>query len=225
VVVVAALSRRGLIRAAAATAALGTLRLGPFGLAEAAPYPNDGSPLGTNLAGVFDWTSQWPFVDIFKISRPWISNRVGQPWGQGGPLNLTSEGWVRSLEPGQRADTVMYSLRTSHPTGQYVCLFDGHGQLAFPGQRVVSQAPGRIVVEVAGRTDEIWLQLLATDPAYPIRNIRLVMPGFEATYRNHPFHPLFLERIGRFRQLRFMDWQRTNQTSLVNWADRATCAS
>lgn len=46
--------------------------------------------LGTNLAGVSDWTTQWSFVDAFKISRPWISQREGFPWGEGGSVKFNA---------------------------------------------------------------------------------------------------------------------------------------
>ncbi|MEZ4725933.1 MAG: hypothetical protein R3E79_02240 [Caldilineaceae bacterium] len=43
-----------------------------------APPPNQNSPLGTNLIRVSDFSGDWPFVDAFKASRPWIALRNGQ---------------------------------------------------------------------------------------------------------------------------------------------------
>ncbi|MGC8713809.1 MAG: hypothetical protein ACP5RH_15575, partial [Leptodesmis sp.] len=43
--------------------------------------------------------------------------------------------------------------------------------------------------------------------------------------QTHPFHPLFLDRLSQFNTLRFMDWGATNNSPLVNWADRTTINS
>ncbi|MGZ9275476.1 MAG: cellulose-binding protein, partial [Nitrospira sp.] len=56
------------------------------------------SPLGINLSGVVDWSTEYPFVDVFRMSRRWISQADGKPWGQGEDLDLTAEGWVKSLK-------------------------------------------------------------------------------------------------------------------------------
>ena len=44
------------------------------------------------------------------------------------------------------------------------------------------------------------------------------MPGFENA--KSLFHPLFVERLGPAKVVRFMDWQRTNNSTLSKWADR-----
>ena len=65
----------------------------------------------------------------------------------------------------------------------------------------------------------IFLEVVESSPADPIRDIHVWMPGFE----NHEssFHPLFLERIGPFGVIRFMDWQRTNGNQVVDWSRRS----
>lgn len=192
-----------------------------------ASTPAADTVIGTNLHRVIDWGTAWPFVDIFKIARPWFSNRAGAPFGQGGPLNLTPQGWVASLNPGQWADTIMFSSSAFYPAGQYVLLYDGEGTIQFLSNSatITSQSPGRMVLNVTPRVGGIELRLAATNPANPVRNIRLIMPGFEGTYQTQPFHPLFLERLARFKAIRFIDWMRTNGSPVVNWADRATLDS
>jgi hypothetical protein len=62
-----------------------------------------GAPrMGINLDMVNDWSTEWPFTDLFRASRRWISQRTGAPWGGGGPLALTSDNWVASLDADQR---------------------------------------------------------------------------------------------------------------------------
>ena len=56
----------------------------------------------------------------------------------------------------------------------------------------------------------ILLQLVATNPGNPMRNIRVLPPGYENVYQRFPFHPLFLEYLLRFSEIRFMDYLKTN---------------
>ncbi|MGB5683566.1 MAG: hypothetical protein WBM47_17095, partial [Polyangiales bacterium] len=67
---------------------------------------NRTSAIGSNLAGVVDYSTDMPFVDLFKSSRPWISGS-DEKWDDGRPLDLDEYGWVRSLKPGQVARTLM----------------------------------------------------------------------------------------------------------------------
>lgn len=186
---------------------------------------NSNLPLGINLSAVQDWTTEWPFVDAFKYSRTWISQRKNSPYGQGGPLNLTSDGWIASLDQDQYAETVIFDNGKGHyPGGQYVLLYDGEGTInfLFDSAKIASQTTGRMLLDVVPQDTGIWLQILATNPANPIRNIKLLMPGFENTYQTQPFHPLFLERMSKFKVIRFMNWTRTNETTVTNWSERAT---
>lgn len=180
--------------------------------------------IGINISGVADWSTEIPFVDVFKMSRSWIAQREGAAWGQGGPLKLTPEGWVASLEPGQSADTVIFADGKHYPTGQYVLLYEGQGEWAIGANSatIVSQAPGRMVLDVPSKGGGIWLQIRKTDPANPIRNVRLILPGFEATYQKQPFHPKFLSLMSQFKVIRFMDWGQTNNSPVKEWADRST---
>ena len=187
---------------------------------------NDSSPLGTNLSNVVDWSTEWVFVDAFKMSRTWTSQRDGLGWGQGGALDLDDNGWVRSLQPGQSADALMqWDGSASGSPGKYIVLYDGKGVLRFSGNATVaSSTPGRIVLNVnpQNKTNGFILKIVSTNPSDYIRNIRVIRPGFEATYQTQPFHPLFLDRIRKFSVLRFMDWQKTNNSPLMNWSDRTT---
>ena len=188
-------------------------------------YPNSNSPLGINLSGVEDWTTQWPFVDAFKVSRPWISQHQNSPWGQGGSLHLTPDGWIASLDKDQYADTVIFDDgKGYYPSGQYVLLYDGKGTInfLFNSASVVSQTPGRMLLNIVPQATGIFMRILATNPDNPIRNIRLIMPGFENTYQSQPFHPLFLKRIANFKAIRFMDWMKTNNSKISNWSERPT---
>ena len=184
---------------------------------------NENSALGINLGGVTYYSTEIVFVDLFKHSQPWKSQAPGRKYGQGGPLDLTPAGWIRSLMPGgQYADSIILSrLPGGYPAGIYTCLYDGQGEIRFAhGMETVESSPGRIRVRVTPQTRLLQLRLVRTDPADPVRNIRFIMPGFEQVYERQPFHPEFLRRWQEFRVIRFMNWQRTNRSDQKDWADR-----
>jgi len=179
------------------------------------------APLGMNLGGVVSYMTDTPFVDVFRTARPWISNCDGCDWDGGGALDLTPEGWVASLQPDHYADTVMLDGGAPIPDGDYVILYDGIGVLDFPLNRpeIVSREAGRLVIRPQS-SDGLWLRVSSTDPADPLRNIRVILHGFEPTYQAEPFHPLYLERLRGFTVLRFMDWMATNNSVIQTWDER-----
>lgn len=178
--------------------------------------------VGMNVSGVVDYSTQWPFVDMFKSAGPWISQRQGADWGKGGPLALTPDGWVASLQPGQYAEIPLTLNGGRYPAGQYTLLYDGQGTIEFglDGVEIVSRSPGRMLLKVTPKEHGIFLKIVETNSSNPLRNIRFIMPGFENTYEKQPFHPLFLERLSKFSVLRFMDWQQTNGSPVKEWSDR-----
>jgi hypothetical protein len=195
------------------------------------PPPPPHARLGTNLTAISDWTRQWPFVDIFKLARAWIPQQEGSSWGQGPPLQLTPDGWPASLQPGQYAETIIFDnavddVNTDYPTGLYHLYYDGEGTIEFDlgSATIVSQSAGQMVVNVPSTQIGIFVKITQTNPANPLRNIRFIMPGFETTYQTQPFHPLFLSRLQNYKALRFMEWMFANNSTVQNWADRATPA-
>ena len=189
--------------------------------------PNENSALGINLGGVTYWSTEIVFVDIFKHSQTWKSQAPGKKYAQGGPLDLTKDGWVRSLaDNGQFADSIILSsINGRYPGGVYTCLYDGQGQLKFAyGTAVVDEKPGSIKVQVRPEQNLLTLGITKTDPKDPVRNIRFILPGFEETYSTQPFHPDFLKRWQKFKVLRFMDFQHTNNSRQTSFSDRPTPA-
>lgn len=188
-------------------------------LAAAEPGPGE-ARLGINFSGPRDWNTELPFVDLFRLSRKWVSNQQGQPWGKGPPLDLDEQGWVKSLQPGCRATTLVCTIRDGHyPGGRYTVLYDGRGRMDVPGARVVRQRPGAVEIEV-DNSKGLRLEIHETDPADYVRNIRVIMPGFQNTYEENPWNPAFLDRWRGFACLRFMDFMKTNGSEIRTWDDR-----
>jgi hypothetical protein len=186
------------------------------------PTPNSKGFLGMNLAEVTYYTREWVFVDAMKQSRHWLPTRTGgsKPWDSGETLNLDANGWP-ILRDGQAAHTIMYiDTKGSYPAGRYVCTYDGDGvvELSYDAT-VVSRRAGRVVANVTPTNRGIYLRIDKSNPNNPVRNIKVWLPGFENSAS--PFHPLYLSRLKPFSVIRFMDWQRTNGSNVVNWSERA----
>lgn len=175
-----------------ATAALLLIAL-MIGLPARAQTAADGA-VGSNLTGIADYSGEWPFVDAFKASRPWIPSERYGCWYCGPDLDLDADGWVRSLDPtvangGQVARTMLFTHPDSPspipsdfpPAGQYLVLYDGTGTIEYGGMATLDPAlssPGRDVVDVAPSPGSaFFLTIVATDPADHVRNIRVIPPG------------------------------------------------
>lgn len=188
-------------------------------------------------------------MDAFKASRPWITQCTAgqQPdciparsWdtGESALLDLDAQGWVRTL-PTPQASPTFWSVGTllfrgfdHYPAGQYVVLYDGEGTIGYGFAAVKDQSastPGRDVLDVTPHQDGIYLSITATDPNHNgnyLRNIRVIMPGFESNYTTQVFHPTFLSKIGRYKVQRFKDWMDTDGSAQPgDWASRPHLAA
>ena len=213
-----------LIRAATATLATAICLFGGIPCrAQADPEPAQ-SRLGINLNGPADWNSEIPFVDVFRLSREWISQREGAGWGKGPGLSRDKSGWVTKLEPNCWAETPMLTIANGRfPAGEYVVLYEGTGKIVLSNvDAIVSEAPGRIVFRPKAGSGGFFLRLSETDPNDHVRNIRVLLPGCEKTYTAEPFRAEFLKRWSGFNTIRFMDWALTNGSPQRDWADRPT---
>ena len=217
------LAARVLLLTLAAAGAVAALR--PWAAPPPAPPPTPAA--GINLAAPNDWNTELAFVDVFRLARPWVGQQAGKPWGQGPKPELDEHGWVKRLGPGCWAESPVCTITGGHyPAGDYTVLYDGAGKLTFTGAaRVKSAGPGRMVLAVDPTKGGFFVQLRETDPADPLRNIRILMPGHERTYREEPWNPTFLALWRGVACVRFMDFMRTNDSEVATWADRPTPAS
>jgi hypothetical protein len=204
---------------------------------ETTPTPAKAYRIGTNLAGVNDYSPQIPFIDIFKASRAWITQSKNT-WDtqEADKLNLDENGWIKSLPPVEdpaKYTTVATLLNHALPGeryqgGQYVVLYEGEGKLTYEWDAkkdVQLSTPGRDVIDVNPSDQGILMKLLETDPNNTgnyLRNIRVVPIEYENTYQSEIFNPEFIERVKDFDAYRFMDWMRTNNSKQKEWSDRPT---
>lgn len=193
--------------------------------------PGGGDPdahplLGMNLGG---GGAKEAFVDLFKMGTGWVSQKSGQPWGTGPALDLDAHGWVRSLEPGCYAE-VPLGVDTGgsehFPAGLYTVLYEGEGTISFwpsgTARIVDSSQPNRLIIQVNSIQGWFWMTLSNINPANYLRNIHVIMPGFETTWQTNPWRPDFLQRWAGLACLRFMEWGWINNSNVVHWSERST---
>lgn len=177
-------------------------------------------PVGINLAGIADWSTELPFVDVFKASRQFIPQKKGEPWGKGPMPERREDGYPKRLDPDCAVDTFVLMCGGHYEGGRWLCLYEGKGKLEFRDDaKAVSAEPGRIVLDLTPKS-QVCIKIVETDPADPIHDIRIIPAAAEKTYLDQPFNEAFLARWRGFRVLRFMDWMSTNGSKVREWTDR-----
>ncbi len=191
--------------------------------------------LGMGLSGIADWSSQHPFIDVMKTARPWIGHRSGE-WGAfstqalraGGYLD--ENGWPLALPDG--AESLESFLFTDQPEGathlggRYLLRYEGEGVLRVTGRADnvrYNYKTREIRFDYRPGDGPVTLRLLKTDPDDPLRAITILREDHIALHEAGAiFNPLWIDRIADLRLVRFMDWQFTNGSDQVTWADRPT---
>lgn len=190
-------------------------------------------PLGINLSAVTYFATSIPFVDVMKMADPFLStNAPGSPdkWDTevAGKIPRDEDGYY-PLElpvrvPGVAAPQIVRaSVVAAQYPGRYTVLYDGDGELDFPASpvSVASRAPGRIEIDLQAEKDRtLFISIVRSNRADHVRNIRVIMPGYERTYAKQVFHPTFLGRMSGVGAVRFMDWGNTNNNPLQHWSER-----
>ena len=194
-------------------------------------YGNDNPTLSFNLSGVYDYSPGLQYIDLMKIARPWIGHEPGK-WGgmtteelrEGGYLD--ADGWVTEIPEGlDKIGTIWSWNRFAEGavdnSGVYILEYEGEGTIKLGlGAKVLSSEPGRIVFENISDA-EFALEILETDPQGTgnyIRNITVVAEEhFELHQAGALFNPDWLALISDARELRFMDWNHTNNSEISSW--------
>ena len=192
---------------------------------------------GMNFNVLSYWNRELPFVDAMKMSALWsTAPRTFTPFiantsdtGVRDSLPRDADGYptvlpyiVAGQDSPQAVQTrMLFGQSGVYPSGQYICLYDGEGDVDLAGDAtVVSRTSGRIVLNVTPTNTGIHLRINRSVLGNHVRHIRVLMPGTEGTYEAQPFHAAFLQKIQPFNPLRFMTWEFVNNTNEVTWANR-----
>ena len=192
---------------------------------------NDGSKLGVNVNGVVDWSTQWVFVDAFVGARNWIVQYIDNLndlyiWSLSENFNLTTDNYPAQINFNRQLVTLLLrDVQQNWPSGIYHVYFDGEGYIDFGMDAKILDSTQKNYIKLnvsltIQLNNGIFLKIKKTNPLNPIRNIRVVLDGYQNIYNSVPFHPLFVEKLKPFKTIRFMPW--TAQDGVVNWSDRIT---
>ncbi len=186
--------------------------------------PTAQTRMGINVAGLHDYDTQIPLKDAMKSARMWFHQPMdGGEWSLDEPLDLREDGWPASLAPDRAAATIMMIEKDgNYPGGIYSVFYEGEGTLEFSWDaEVIHSEAGFMQLDVLPDFG-IMMRIIATNPENPIRNVRVIPPGYEHDYLDQPFTPHFLELMEPYSVIRFMDWGSINNHIISDWDDRTT---
>ncbi|MCC7321179.1 MAG: calcium-binding protein [Rubellimicrobium sp.] len=204
----------------------------PPGATLSVPETGLGNPsVGYGLAGIADWSSELPFLDLMKTARPWVGHLPGQ-WGavsfddlRAGGF-LSPEGWPLAIPEGVEAleTFVLTDLPEGATTaaGRYVVTWRGEGRLTLGGRaRAVERGDHEARFTFVPGEGPVAIRLEAISPADPLRDISVLREDRRDLARaGLIFNPDFLAMVRDARVIRFMDWMATNGSTQVTWDDR-----
>jgi hypothetical protein len=182
------------------------------------------------LNSITDWSTAFPFLDRARMMRPFFAF-AGDDWETlshsdlvaGG--HLDANGYPLSVPPGMDGIRTIWAWETPYGAesraGLYVLSHSGTADVELGGDAtVVLTAPGRIVFENT-EGGPIWMDITSINPNDPIRQISLLRADhFALAEAGAVFDPAWLAVVADARELRFMDWMQTNDSTQATWGDR-----
>ena len=185
--------------------------------------------VGVNMAPIEYFSREIVFTDIAKQFKPFDLKQDGVDDDLVDPSLTTfdANGYAISLGVDQYLQTT-WDKPKGYDEGRHVLLYDGVGQIEFAlnATNVTETAPGRIEFDFAETFDRtrIQMRVLQTDPTNHIRNIRVVPLYAESNYTSGqpatPFRQSALDNWSSMSTVRFMDWPKTNGSSITQWSER-----
>ena len=196
-----------------------------------AVYDNERSPIGTNLSGIADWSTEHQFINLFKQSRFW--GEVNAPWihfdGKDGRPTaaemVSADGY---LQAGKIGSVIVMANDTWPVKGvDYVCRWEGTAtvEIYVAGKKTGTlQSPGRIVFSVPTDVEagSLQVRVLANSSTNPFSNAWLSELQYEDNYSDqlnpdNIFYPVLTSNWEAFKSIRFMDWMATNDSKVSDW--------
>jgi hypothetical protein len=162
---------------------------------------NQTSPLGSNISSPTDYTREYPFINHFKMARPWFPSN-GTQFSCRGPnpalpacnstlltFNQDARGNITSLKTNQLARSVIFTGAPADPAMRnklFNFFFDGDGDFDFSNVQSATrigpnqyQIKTRQIADADLATNELTVIITMTrnNPQNPVKNVRLLPPG------------------------------------------------
>lgn len=193
--------------------------------------PLENPALAMNLAGVADWSTAQPFLNVAKTMRPLFGHMPGQ-WGGYSHDALRQDGYLdergQPLKIPEGVSALASVFLTEMPAemtsvvGRYRLTFSGSANVQLKNVRVLRQSGNEIWFEFTptGRNLVEFL-IHKMDPNDPLRDLVIVheknIPLLEA---GAIFNPDWIKLVRDLRVLRFMGWMKTNHSHVSTWDQR-----
>jgi hypothetical protein len=194
--------------------------------------------LGGNLEALVDWSTAWVFKDCFKMARTWMTRAttdIGWESNQVPPTD--ANGWPLAIPfTASGAQHYLHTIVPLHGGGNYTVRFQGTGRIELiapnSGGRQAITASGGVTTRIFNFSPTLadnilYLEVRQSSGSDPVRNIEVIAPGQDNSLQTEPFHPDFVATLAPYRNLRFMDWMRTNllpyetgRQPLRSWSER-----
>jgi hypothetical protein len=214
----------------------------------ALPSVSQQSAIGINANEIHYEDASIPFIDLFRVSSPFAENVLGL---HSENVTYDANGWPTDLHGGEAGTKFLGKLPPDIlPQGDYTVLYDGVGKLRYGHDvKVVSQSPGSELIRFDAGADGLLdasVVITQTDPANPLRNIRILPPGgicqrnplkwvmqasecdwnagdylpFSRYYDSIVFNPDYLNFMKDFKAIRFMGMSGITRNPVEHWQDR-----
>ena len=177
--------------------------------------------IGVNLNFNTIWNDDPIWTDLRNLATNWT------------PLSGTSLALSTDGYPLANASVKFATI--NYPDGTYGFSYTGAGTVTFgdvgelAGPVTVSGGvtSGTVTVNHStGDGDYLTMQLTGVNSTNPMDNFHLMMPGYGNGTQPEPmFTPAFIQALKPFSDIRFMDFEGTNNSTLSNWTNRVTPTS
>lgn len=184
-------------------------------------------PIGINIAGLTDYSTELVFTDAFKQSRKWTPSDAdgGGAWDSGINVPLNAKGYPLEIpyndgvNPPQSIKALMlWDIGAAVPQGMYRLKVEGNGKVRLHfGALGTYNCPIDTFVNV---TSQVMLEIISSVAANPISDIKFIYPEYINNYQNQTFTTQFTDFLADFQLIRFMDFTNTNGSKVVSWTDR-----
>lgn len=188
------------------------------------------------FSGFSPFLNWWKQADAMSMHRTVGGTISGQAiWDAGGYLNTTTGELINPVP----SDVVsiarlFYAAVNSFQAAQgstyanetWVAKWDGTatGNIDFltSGNTQDKSTPGQISFTQGSTDGSLQLTLTVTNVNDPPRNIRIYQTRYATNVANgETFNPDWLAQVRKFRTIRLMDWQGTNNSTVVNFSQLA----
>ena len=173
-------------------------------------------PVGVNLDSNSIYNGDPIWTDLHNLSSNWTPL-------SGSTLALSADGYPL-------ANASVKFTTTNYPNGTYGFSYTGAGTVSFSG---VAQSEGPVTVSGGVTTGTViinhelgdgktlFMQVNGVVATNPMDNFHLMVPGYGNGTTSEPmFMPAFIEDLEPFTEIRFLNWDMANDSTLANWSSR-----